>query len=187
MNSITNIKSYFSAHNGLQRPNRFQVYFENAPVSYPTDQYEIQAMASVIGVRAIDCTADNLTGFGRGRTIPRSQKFGAGVFLTFPITNDNHILRLFNDWFNVLHTGYRQGGNFTTAYYDTTVRDTTMVIQLLDLNGNVNTSIRFFEVFPLETQPIPLNMAENNKFLEYQVLMQYRDFVYESGGNFENA
>jgi hypothetical protein len=187
MNSITNIKSYFSAHNGIQRSNRYQVYFENAPVSYITDQTEIQALSATVGVRAMDCVADNLTGYGRGRSVPRAQKFGAGVFLTFPVTNDNHIIRMFDQWFNVMYSGYRQGSNFTTNYYDDTVKNTNMIIQLLDPNGAVNLSMRFFEVFPLETQPIDLSMLENNKFLTYSVLMQYRDFIYETGGDFANA
>jgi len=178
-NSITNIKDYFSRHGGLQRSNRYQVYFENLPrgigLGGPTD---VQALNVTIGARALDAVADNLTGFGSGRAVPRSQKFVGGVFIAFPVTNDNHILKLFNNWFNTIYSGFRQGGNFTTGFYDDLVKNTNMIVDILDPNGNVNTKIRFYEVYPLETQPMEFTMMKNNEYSIMQVLMNYRDFKY---------
>jgi len=177
-NTITTIKDYFSRHGGLQRNNRYQVYFENLPSSIGLgDSSEIQALNVTLGARAIDAVADNLTGYGPGRAIPRAQKFVGGVFLAFPVTNDNHITKLFNNWFNILYSGYRQGNNFLTNYYDTVVKNTNMVVQLLDPNGDVNTTFKFFEVYPLETQTFEFTMMRNNEYSVYQVLMNYREFT----------
>jgi len=177
-NSITNIKDYFSRHGGLQRSNRYQIYFENLPngIGIGTSN-EMQALNVTIGARAIDAVADNLTGYGPGRAVPRTQKFVGGVFLAFPITNDHHITKLFNNWFNKLYTGKKQGGNFLVNYYDDIVKNTNMVVQILDPNGGVNTTFRFFEVYPLETQPTEYTMMRNNEYAIYQVLMNYREFV----------
>lgn len=177
-NSITNIKDYFSRHGGLQRNNRYQIYFENLPSSIGVGTaQEMQALNVTIGARAIDAVADNLTGYGSGRAVPRTQKFIGGVFLAFPTTNDQHITKMFNRWFNSLYSGNRQGGGFLVKYYDSTVKNVNMVVQLLDPNGGVNTSFRFFEVYPLETQPIEYTMMRNNEYSVYQVLMNYREFV----------
>jgi hypothetical protein len=178
-NSITNIKDYFSRHGGLQRNNRYQVYFENLPAGIGAgDAPNMQALNATIGARAIDAIADNLTGYGPGRAVPRTQKFVGGVFLAFPVTNDNHIMTFYNNWFNLIYAGKKQKKNFTVQYYDDYVKNTNMIVDVLDPNGVVNTKIRFYEVYPLETQPMEFTMMRNNEYTIYQVLMNYREFVY---------
>jgi hypothetical protein len=179
-NSITNIKDYFGAHGGLQRNNRYQVYFENLPsgIGYPGDIKNIQAMNVTIGARAVDAVADNLSGYGPGRAVPRTQKFIGGVYLAFPVTNDNHILKMFNNWFNLLYSGPKSGGSFTVNYYDDYVKKANMVVQILDPNGGINSTVRFYEVYPLETQPLEFTMVRNNEYSIYQVLMNYREFKF---------
>lgn len=180
-NSITNIKEYFTRHNGLQRVNRYSISFENIPISISgasLQDDDFQPLNVTIGARALDAVADNLSGYGPGRAVPRAQKFIGGVFLAFPLTNDLHIMKMFDAWFNRIHAGYKQGRNFTVDYYDATIKNCNMTVKLLDPNGNANMSIKFFEVYPLETQPIEFTMLENNKYAIYQVLMNYREFVY---------
>lgn len=178
-NSITTIKDYFERHGGLQRNNRYQVYFENLPniLRYPYDVTNIQALNVTVGARALDAIADSLTGFGSGRAVPRSQKFIGGVFLAFPMTNDNHILKMFNDWFNIFYSGYKTQKNFVVSYYDDFVKNTNMVVQVLDPNGKVNATMRFYEVYPLETQPLEFTMMKNNEYNIFQVLLNYREFI----------
>jgi hypothetical protein len=180
-NSITNIKDYFSRHKGLQRINRYSISFENVPIEPQPGgllEEDFQALNVTIGARALDAVADNLSGFGAGRAVPRSQKFIGGVFLAFPLTNDLHIMKMFDSWFNKIYAGYRQGRNFTVDYYDTVIRNCNMNVKILDPNGNTNMTITFYEVYPLETQPLEFTMLENNKYSIYQVLMNYRDFKY---------
>lgn len=188
-NSITTIKDYFARHNGLQRSNRYRVLFSGIPDFIGTDnaaEGEYYANQVVIGPRAIDCVSDNLTSYGSGRTIPRYQKFASGVFLVFPVTNDCHIMKLFDNWFNYLHSGSRSafGGSgslgtpYFTNYYDTAVFNATMTIQLLDPNGDPNATYTFYEVMPVETMPVELTMLRSNEYSMYQVLMNYKEFTF---------
>jgi hypothetical protein len=184
-NSITNLKNYFEAHNGLQRDNRYKVTFWGIDLPGMLGQNDEYFTTNVsVGSRAIDAIADNLSGYGPGRVIPRSQKFAGGVLVTFPVTTDSHILTMFNAWFNRLHSGslaagYR-GAPFLTGYYDSNVANASMQITLLDPNGNANSAFTFFEVFPLETMPFKLDMASTNNFMTYTVLFNYREFDYQS-------
>lgn len=191
-NSILTLKTFLSTHGGLQRPNRFLVTFPNLPPSlttiYADHATNMFAYAVTIGARAIDGVADSLSGYGPGRTVPRSQKFPQGVLLTFPVTTNSWILKFFGNWFNSIYSGGLNavtgtGTNpkpFYVEYYDTLVKNTTMNVSLLDLNGNPCYKYNFSEVYPLETLPLEFNSTNNNSFTLYSVLMMFRDFKEET-------
>ena len=181
-NSILAIKDFFDRHNGLQRSNRFTMSFSGLPRQLSISNDDLNPLAVTIGARAIDTVADNLAGYGPGRSVPRSQKFPQGVLLTFPITNDHIITDFFDSWFNTIYVGGRQSGAigapFQVSYYDDVVKNCQMKTSLLDPNGGINRVFTFYEVYPIETLPIVLNMMENNNYLTYQVLMMFRDFTF---------
>ncbi len=185
-NSILTIKDFFDRHHGLQRTNRFSMSFLNLPAGLSTVPVaDFMPISVQIGARAIDSVADNLAGYGPGRAVPRSQKFAQGVLLSFPVTNDHIITDFYDSWFNLIYSGGRQKGNYATpfqlSYYNDVVLNCQMKIQILDPNGGVNRTFTFFEVYPLESLPIELNMMKNNDYVTYQVLMMYRDFVFKKG------
>jgi hypothetical protein len=185
-NSILTIKDFFDRHQGLQRSNRFSMSFLNLPKTLPiVDNIDFNPISVTIGSRAIDGVADNLAGYGLGRTVPRSQKFPQGVLLAFPITSDHFITDFYDAWFNAIYSGGRQQGDYTKpyqlSYYDDIIYNTQMNINLLDLNGNINRTYSFYEVYPIECLPLELNMIENNKYSVYQVLMMFRDFTFTKG------
>jgi hypothetical protein len=190
-NPIISIKDYFTIHNGLQLANRFKVSFSGLPGgiggALNAENGFIQAEYMAMGPRAINTVQDNLSGFGQGRFVPRSQdplSGGFGVQLIFPLTNDSHLLSFFNNWFNYFHKGTRSvntqanfSGAYLTQYYDTSVRDSKMVVELLDPNGGTNTTYTFHEVFPVETQPIEMSMAFVDKYLKYAVTFGFREYT----------
>lgn len=185
LNTILGIKDYFDRHGGIQRDNRYSLSFLNLPEGIPAvAPTDYQALAVAMGSRAIDGIADNLMGYGAGRIVPRSQKFVGGVLLTFAVTNDNFIIDFFNSWFNLIYSGGRVKGDtsvpFKTNYYDDIVYNTKLQVNVLDLNGNTNRRFTFYEVYPVENIPIQLSMLENNKYMLYQVLLNYREFTIES-------
>lgn len=185
-NSIIAIKDFFDRHKGLQRNNRFALSFLNLPGALPQiPNSEFNPIAVTIPGRAIDGVADNLAGYGRGRTIPRSQKFPGGVLLAFPVTNDHMITDFFNTWFNLIYSGGRQKGNYASpfqlSYYDDIIYKSQMNVDLLDPNGQINRTYQFYEVYPLECLPMELNMMDTNKYSVYQVLMMFRDFNFVQG------
>ena len=181
-NSILTIKDFFDRHQGLQRNNRFSMSFFNLPSGLPAlPNKDLNPIAITIGSRAIDGIADNLAGYGPGRTVPRSQKFPQGIMLSFPVTNDNFITDFYDAWFNRIYSGGRQQGDyskpFQLSFYDDIIANSQMKIDLLDPNGNINRSFTFFEVYPIESLPLELNMLDTNRYLVYQVLMMFRDFT----------
>jgi hypothetical protein len=183
-NSIINIKDFFDRHKGLQRSNRFSMSLSLPETLPQISNDDLQPLAVTIGSRAIDGIADNLAGYGLGRTVPRSQKFPQGVLLTFAVTNDNFITDFFDTWFNTIYSGGRQkgyyGAPFQLSYYDDIILDASMNINLLDLNGNINRTFTFYEIYPIETLPIVLDMIDANKYSTYQVLINFRDFTFTS-------
>ena len=182
-NSILSIKDYFDRHNGLQRSNRFSMTFDGLPATLKIDNKDLQPLAVTVGSRALDGIADNLAGYGLGRTVPRYQKFPQGVLVSFAITNDHFITDFFNNWFNTIYSGGRQRGAisapFQLSFYDDIIYNFKMNINFLDLNGNTNRSYTFFEVYPIECMPINLTMLEQNQYSTYQVLFMYRDFTFK--------
>lgn len=181
-NTITEIKNFFSRHNGLQRDNRYSISFLNLPSALPqVPDQDLYSISFGSGARAIDGIADNLMGYGPGRIIPRSQKFVGGILLTFPLTNDSFLLNFFNNWFNLIYSGGRVKGNynepFMLNYYDNIVANTKMKLKILDPNGNTNRVMTFYEIFPLEALPLEFDMMKQNEYLKYQVMMYYREFT----------
>jgi hypothetical protein len=184
-NSIITVKEFFDRHGGIQRSNRFSVSISGLPADFPQitpDDFKVESVA--MAARSIDSIADNLAGYGSGRSVPRSQRFIPGVLLNFPVTNDSFIIDFFNTWFNKIYSGGRITGNlqapFQLQYYNDIVYNCQLKVKLLDLNGEVNKIYTFYEVYPIENIPVELNMSEPNKIMTYQVLLNYREFTIES-------
>jgi hypothetical protein len=181
-NTIQTIKNYFDNHNGVQLTNRFIVNFYNLPADVWSGNLELTAEALTIGPRSISTIQDGLMGFGGGRYVPRSQMPFSGPYgaaISFPVTNDNYILNFFNRWFNKFYAGPVNSNNpFIVPYYDDSVRNVRMEVQVLDPNGNPNSIITFHEVFPIESYPLEFNMASTDKYLRYAIYVGFRDTYY---------
>jgi len=183
-NTIQSLKDYFSGRDGLQRSNRFSVSFENVPNGIARYQdKEYLADEFLLQQRVIDQLADNLTGYGIGRLLPRRQRFANGFNIAFPVSGDNRIVLFFNDWFNSLYSGgYSSGGNypapFSLPYYDDVVQPVNVNVNLLDLNGNIKTQFTFNEVMPVEMLPIKMTQTVTNEYLRIALTFNYRDFIY---------
>lgn len=180
--SILYMKEFFDRHNGLQRTNRFSISFSGLPSGLPAiTNDDFKAGNVAMATRAIDSIADNLAGYGSGRAVPRSQRFIPGVLVTFPVTNDCYIINFFNAWFNRIYSGGRLKNNIAAPYilefYDNIVSNCHMKVKLLNPNGGVNRVYTFYEVYPIENMPVEVSMEQNNKFLTYQVLFNYREFT----------
>lgn len=185
VNSITTIKDYFTRHGGLQLSNRFFVDFYNVP-SYGggnTTVQTVHAQEVAFPPRVLETVADQLQGYGFGRFVPRYQKLLAeGIIMSFPVTNDSFVMDFFNRWFNYFYASQLAtytNRNYILPYYDDAVKDCSMVLRILDPNGNVNTNIVFTEVFPVETQPFNLSMKSTDSYLLYPVVFGFRDFYYQ--------
>lgn len=183
-NSIQTIKSYIDTNNGLQRPNRYQIDLIGVPaavkqnVTLPAGSGNIITLFSGavnFGARTTDVTYDALSGYGFGRMVPKSTRFVGGVMASLPVTGRPWVLDFFNRWFDYLYGQNATGQtNFIVPYYDEAVKNTQMLITLLDLNGGVAKRFYFSEVYPIEALPLEMNMASVDKFLTYQITFNYR-------------
>lgn len=180
-NSIQTIKNYFAGHGGLQLSNRFSINFYNVP-SYVTSSVveDIHAQEVIFPPREMTTIADQLQGYGPGRYVPRYQNLLAkGVLINFPVTNDSFILDFFNRWFNYFYSSGLAASNtnrrYVLPYYDQSIKKATMVVRILDPNGNVNNNVVFTEVFPVETQPFNLSMKTENSYIVYPVVFGFRE------------
>lgn len=183
-NTINSLKNYFNLHQGVQRVNRFSMNFFEVPEGarryqdpeYIADEFLLQQ-------RAIDHVADNLSGYGVGRLVPRRQRFANGFVMSFPVTGDNKIMLFFNDWLNSIYSGGYSVGSTTTPfvlqYYDSVVLPTRGIVNLLDMNGVPKTRFTFTEIFPTEVLPIKLSSLERDKYMSVAITFNYRDFRYE--------
>lgn len=184
-NSIQTIKGYFDAHNGLQLANRFDVSFSGLPSFVWNEPLDIYAQSVVLAPRSISTIQDGLIGYGNGRFVPRSQNPlpGPGLLVTFPVTNDNYIMEFFDNWFNYFYSGPRSNNNynqpFYVQYYNDSVFNVTMYIKLLDPNGNVNNLMTFYEVFPVEIQPIEMTMIKPDSYLTMTVIFGFREYTQQ--------
>jgi hypothetical protein len=183
-NTINSLKNYFNARNGVQRLNRFSIFFLNVPQAaarYLDTEYIAEDF--LLNVRAIDHASDNLPGYGAGRLIPRRQRFQEGFTVNFPVTGDNKIMLFFNDWFNSLYSGGSNVGNITTPYnvryYDEVVKPCKLILNVLNLNGVPVSKFTFNEVFPTETLPITFSSKTQNEYLRYPVTFNFKDYKHE--------
>lgn len=191
-NSIEVIKNYIQTNNGLQRPNRYKVQFLNlsAPVAELFNGTTITertffSNSLAFGGRATDVVYDALSGYGFGRMVPKSTRYIGGVVLNVPVTGNQWVLRFINRWFDTLYgnsaTDAYKTNTFTVPYYDDIVRACTMKVSLLDMNGDevAGGNYIFNEVYPIEALPIELNMANVDKFLTAQVVMNFRNYIIQ--------
>ena len=190
LNSIDNIKNFFASHNGLQLSNRFIMTITGLPQAISQNgTVEIQAEQVEWGPRALYFIQDSLSGYGNGRLVPRSQHILAsgsnGIVATFAVTNDNYILDFFNRWFNYFYSSYQNNNErpFILPYYDFAVAPVTIRLSLLDPNGYKNSETTFFEVFPVETQPLFMSMMKADNYMRYVVTFGFRDFVMNFNPN----
>lgn len=187
LNSIDNIKTYFSTHNGVQLQNRFKVYITGLPGAIWNTNPELQAEQMIVGPRSLSTIRDGMIGLGGGRFVPRSQDVlaaGIGLQIVFPVTNDNYILQLFDKWFNYFYRGWQSESMDSRPptvlqYYDVAVRPVTLQLDILDPNGNPNSTMTFYEVFPIETQPMEFNMGLVDKYLKYAVTFGFREYNHK--------
>jgi hypothetical protein len=194
-NAIQTIKDYFARNGGLQLTNRFTVDFYNIP-SYgngnePVANQTIHAQEVILPPRVLETVADQLQGYGPGRFVPRNQRLlaASGVMMTFPVTNNSFVLDFFNRWFNYFYSSKLANNNssqnrdYILPYYDDAVKNASMIVRVLDPNGNINNNIVFTEIFPIETQPVVFSMKTENTYLTYQVVIGFRDFYYQIFNN----
>jgi hypothetical protein len=184
--SISALKEKITASGGLQRANRFLIKFagdyipsfftgslgqDGTPKTYIA---ETVLLPDIV----INTQADGLAGPGLGRSQPRGISYKDGVLITFPVFGDYRLPQAFDSWMKNLY--YQNPGSgaraWITEYYDTSVKDNQMTLDVLDLNGNATATYKFYEIFPVEIAPIQFSSLNTNEYLKITVRFAFRKY-----------
>jgi len=194
--SIASLKDKISAAGGLQRNNRFYVSF-NGPVApfadengseLSTDRTPKNYIAETVLFPSVTMTtqADGLAGPGLGRTSPRGLYYKDGLLMTFPVFGNWKLVEGIETWIKSLY--YQNSGSpqvWITEYYDTpqnftqSIKNSSLAVNVLDLNGDVKAVYNFTEVFPVEIVPLQLSTMTTNEYLKLTVRFAFRNYTLE--------
>ena len=192
--SIASLKDKISAAGGLQRNNRFYVSF-NGPVDpfiqrpgQSEDDTPTQYIAETVLFPSVTMTtqADGLAGPGLGRTSPRGLYYKDGLLMTFPVFGNWQLVEGIETWIKSLY--YQNSGSpqvWITEYYDTpqnfsqSIKNSSLAVNVLDLNGDVKAIYNFTEVFPVEIVPLQLSTMTTNEYLKLTVRFAFRNYTLE--------
>jgi len=188
--SISALKNKITASGGLQRSNRFLVTINNGNYfNLQNDSFDgspLKYVAENVLFPNISMTtqADGLAGPGLGRTVVRGLAYRDGVTITFPVFGDLVFLEKMNSWMKSL---YEQNTVvpkvWVTEYHTAYATNSTLTIDLLDLNGNKKGTYGFTEVFPVEIAPIQLNSTTTNEYLKVIVRFAFREYTFALPSN----
>lgn len=191
--SIASLKDKISAAGGLQRNNRFYVKI-NGPVApfineNTTDGTPTQYIAESILFPSVTMTtqADGLAGPGLGRTSPRGLYYKDGLLITFPVFGNWQLVEGIETWIKSL---YYQNPSlpkvWITEYYDTpenlnqSILNSSLNVNVLDLNGDTKAVYNFTEVFPVEIVPLQFSTLATNEYLKLTVRFAFRNYTLET-------
>lgn len=201
MNSIDNLKATIAKKGGLAMQNRFQIFFTpptansvkallnkdirsligdlaknaisgGAPKNLIPDPRDISILCEAVSfpgrqISTLDYTADR-----QAIKIPYSI-INEDVSMTFVLTNDYYIKKLFDTW----STGIFDVENYRAGYKKDFVTD--IVIQQLDHNNIPIYSVRLEGAFPTTVSAINLDNNSENTIQKMTVTMSYENYVPE--------
>lgn len=193
--SISELKTKITAAGGLQRNNRFYVSI-NGPVApflsgaNPTgDGTPAQYIAESIIFPNVTITtqADGLAGPSLGRTSPRGLFYKEGLLITFPVFGNWELVNGIETWMKSLYYQLSSSPNvWVTEYYDTpetldlSIKNSSLAVNVLDLNGETKAIYKFTEVFPVEIAPLQFSTMAVNEYLKMTVRFAFRNYTLET-------
>ena len=186
--SVSSLKTKISNAGGLQRNNKFyiELYNNNADLSIlktnnvDNDGTQKGYYAEDVVFPNISMTtqADNLSGPGFGRLVPRGMFYREGLIITFPVMGDWNIVKDIDKWMKSMY--YYTEGNpsvWVTEYYNEVAQNGKLKVYALDLNGNTKATYEFFEAYPIEMVPLRFSHIATNEYLKIQARFLFREYT----------
>ncbi len=184
--SISALKEKITDSGGLQRANRFLIKFigDSVPGFFTGTSGSDGAPNTYIAETVLlpdivmNTQADGLAGPGLGRSQPRGISYKDGVLVTFPVFGNYKLPQAFDKWMKNLYSENTGEGakTWVTGFYDTTVKNSQMTLDVLDLNGKAIATYRFYEIFPVEIAPIQFSSLNTNEYLKITVRFAFRKY-----------
>ena len=175
-NPIDDMKAIVGNQGGFARTNFFAVTF-NGPASISPDPVVVNALCE-----SAQLPGRSISTFEHGMTkhaIKRPYGYiNDDVTLTFYVTNDFYIKKLWEAWLNsvVNDVGDKVG------YRDDYAQD--VVISVLNLNHNEIHQVTLTKAYPITINAIELNNGSENELMRLTVTLTYEDYTTKSN-NFE--
>jgi hypothetical protein len=176
-NPIDDMKAIVGNQGGFARTNFFAVTF-NGPASIgKPDPVIVNALceSAQLPGRSISTFEHGMT----GQTIKRPYGYiNDDVTLTFYVTNDFYIKKLWEQWLNSVINDV----NKKVGYRDNYAQDIT--ISVLNLNHNEIHQVTLTKAYPITVNAIDLNNGSENELMKLSVTLTYEDYTTKSN-NFE--
>lgn len=196
MSSIEQLKSTIVKRGGLAKANRFSVYLTPPESAIVNTDLESIGAALVNGgqniindPRDISILCESITIPGRQIT---SQEYSSGhytrkmptgfieedVNVTFLLTNDYYIKRMFDRWINLVIPVNSKGTDFELAFPNEYT--TNIVINQLDEKDIPIYNIKLMDAYPINVNSIELSNTAENTIARVTVTFAYKAAVNEN-------
>lgn len=168
-NPLDDVKSTIGNHKGFARNNFFAVTF-NGPAGITPDAYVVNVLCE-----AAQLPGRSISTFEHGMTtqaIKRPYGFiNDDVQLTFYVTNDFYIKKLWEAWMNTVINDR----TYTINYRDEFAHD--VVISVLDLNHNEVHQVTLEKAYPINISAVELNNSSSNEIIRLTVTLTYEQYT----------
>jgi hypothetical protein len=175
-NPVDDIKAVVGNQGGFARTNFFAVTF-NGPASITPDPVIVNALCE-----SAQLPGRSISTFEHGmirHAIKRPYGYiNDDVTLTFYVTNDFYIKKLWEAWLNTVINDV----NDKVGYRDDYAQD--IVISVLNLNHNEIHQVTLTKAYPITINAIELNNGSENELMRLTVTLTYEDYTTKSN-NFE--
>lgn len=177
-NPIDDMKAIVGNQGGFARTNFFAVTF-NGPSSISPDPVIVNALCE-----SAQLPGRSISTFEYGMTrhaIKRPYGYiNDDVTLTFYVTNDFYIKKLWEAWLNSVINDVDD----KVGYRDDYAQD--VVISVLNLNHNEIHQVTLTKAYPITINAIELNNGSENEIMRLTVTLTYEDYTTKSN-NFETV
>lgn len=168
-NTIDDFKAVISGRKGLAKNNRFRIFLNPPGIKGGRDVSILCETCSLPG-RVLSVVEGPAGSYGTNiKTVSGYQN--DEVTMTFHLTNDFFIKRLFDYWHELI-VGRPNNQIFTYPVdYSSDV-----VIEHLNENNETQYTVTLLDAFPQNIQSIPLDNNSTDSTVKLSVTMAYRDF-----------
>ena len=171
-NPVDDIKAVVGNQGGFARTNFFAVTF-NGPASITPDPVIINALCE-----SASLPGRSISTFEHGmvrHAIKRPYGYiNDDVTLTFYVTNDFYIKKIWEQWMNTVINDV----NDKVGYRDDYAMDVT--ISVLNLNHNEIHQVTLTKAYPITINAIELNNGSENELMRLSVTLTYEDYTTKS-------
>jgi|SaaInlV_135m_DNA_1039713.scaffolds.fasta_scaffold00072_64 rRNA processing protein Gar1 len=176
-NPIADLSAQINKHKGIARANYFAITF-SGPASVQPDTVSVNALCESVTLPGRSISTNEFAPVGG--QIKRPYTFiNDDVTLTFYVTNDFYIYRIFEKWMKHVVNDVSGFVGYRDQYA------MPMTISQLDLNNNEIHQVMLHKAFPISMAITPLSVSDG-ALSKLTIVMTFDNFTTK-GSNFEQV